>query len=81
MVANRIFIDKILQNFTCLFKFVTLFQFKKIITMTEMKQFVPTDEAKGQAKRLRLFAILAWVIAIAGEIFAIMKLLHNDMLT
>ncbi|GAB1396825.1 MAG TPA: hypothetical protein PKN57_12580 [Saprospiraceae bacterium] len=49
--------------------------------MTEMKQFVPTDEAKGQAKRLRLFAILAWVIAIAGEIFAIMKLLHNDMLT
>lgn len=49
--------------------------------MTEQKQFVATDEAKGQAKQLRLFAILVWIVAIAGEIFAILKLISNDMLT
>lgn len=49
--------------------------------MTEQKQFVATDEAKGQAKQLRLFAILAWVVAIAGEIFAIFKLIGDDTLT
>lgn len=49
--------------------------------MTEKKQFVATPEAKAQAKQLRLFAMLAWIIAIAGEVYAILKLLHNDMLT
>lgn len=49
--------------------------------MSEKKQFVATEEAKGQAKQLRLFAMLAWIIAIAGEIFAILKLLHNEKLT
>lgn len=49
--------------------------------MSEQKQFVPTDEARGQAKQLRLFAILAWVIAIAGEIYTILNLLSNDKLT
>ena len=49
--------------------------------MTEQKQFVATEEAKGQAKQLRLFAMLAWIVAIAGEVFAILKLLRNDMLT
>lgn len=49
--------------------------------MTQKKQFVASEEAKGKAKQLRLFAILAWFIAIAGEIFAIFKLINNDMLT
>ncbi len=49
--------------------------------MSEKKQFVATEEAKGQAKQLRLFAMLAWIIAIGGEIFAILKLLHNEKLT
>lgn len=49
--------------------------------MAEQKQFVATEEAKGQAKQLRLFAILAWVIAIAGQIFAILKLISNEKLT
>ncbi len=49
--------------------------------MTEKKQFIASDEAKGKAKQLRLFAMLAWIIAIGGEIFAILKLLNNDMLT
>lgn len=49
--------------------------------MTERKEFVATDEAKGQAKQLRLFAFLAWIIAIGGEVYAILKLLHNDKMT
>lgn len=49
--------------------------------MPEQKTFVASDEAKGKAKQLRLFAVLAWVIAIAGEIFAILKLIHNETLT
>jgi uncharacterized membrane protein len=48
--------------------------------MAEQKIFVASPEAKAQAKQLRLFAILAWVIAIAGEIFAILKLIHNNTL-
>lgn len=49
--------------------------------MSEKKQFVATSEAKGKAKQLRLFAMLAWLIAIGGEIFAILKLLNDDMMT
>ncbi|MCO6460809.1 MAG: hypothetical protein J5I59_05360 [Saprospiraceae bacterium] len=49
--------------------------------MTEQKQFVATDEAKGKAKQLRLFAMLAWVIAIAGEIYAIMNLISDEKMT
>ncbi|MCO5285365.1 MAG: hypothetical protein M9898_03035 [Chitinophagaceae bacterium] len=49
--------------------------------MAEQKQFVASDEAKGQAKQLRLFAMLAWIVAIAGEIYAILKLIRNDKLT
>ena len=48
--------------------------------MSEDKIFVASPEAKGQAKQLRLFAILAWVIAIAGEVFAILKLISNETL-
>ncbi|MGH2564618.1 MAG: hypothetical protein ACRDE8_15370 [Ginsengibacter sp.] len=49
--------------------------------MTEQKVFQASDEAKGQAKQLRMFAILAWIIAMGGQVFAILKLLHNDKLT
>lgn len=49
--------------------------------MSEQKQFVASDEAKSKAGQLRAFAILAWVIAIAGEIFAILKLIHNETMT
>lgn len=37
-------------------------------------KFVPTEESKAKARKFRLFAILAWVVAIAFEIFAIVKL-------
>ena len=49
--------------------------------MANQKVFVATDEAKGQAKQLRLFALLAWIIAIGTEIFAVLKLIHNETLT
>lgn len=48
--------------------------------MSEDKIFVASPEAKGQAKQLRLFAILAWIVAIAGEVFAILKLISNETL-
>jgi len=46
--------------------------------MTDQKQFVASDEAKSKAGQFRLFAILAWLIAIAGEVFAILKLIHDS---
>ena len=49
--------------------------------MTEQKIFVASDEAKGQAKQYRLFAILAWLLAMAGQVFAILKLIHNETMT
>ncbi len=49
--------------------------------MEEQKVFTASAESKASAKQLRLFAFLAWLIAIAGEIFAIVKLIHNETLT
>lgn len=45
------------------------------------KIFEASPEAKGKAKQLRVFAFLAWIIAIAGEIFAILKLIHDETMT
>jgi len=39
--------------------------------------FVPTAEAKGKATQLRLFAVIAWVVAIAAEIGAILVLIKS----
>ncbi len=39
--------------------------------MSEQKQFVATDEAKGKATQLRIFAALLWIGAIVAQIFAI----------
>jgi|SRR5690554_263483 len=48
--------------------------------MSEQKVFKASAESKGKAKQLRLFAFLAWFIAIAGQIFAILKLISNETL-
>ncbi|MGO3182062.1 MAG: hypothetical protein ACTIJ9_04445 [Aequorivita sp.] len=48
--------------------------------MSDQKVFEASSEAKGKAKQLRLFAFLAWIIAIAGQIFAIFKLINNNTL-
>lgn len=46
--------------------------------MSEKKVFEASSEAKGKAKQFRLFAFLAWLIAIAGEVYAILKLMNNE---
>jgi len=38
---------------------------------------VTTDEEKAKAKKLRLFAVLCWVVAIAFEVVAILFLKYN----
>ncbi|HNQ27281.1 MAG TPA: hypothetical protein PKL92_05115 [Aquaticitalea sp.] len=43
--------------------------------MNEQKQFVATDEAKGQAKQLRIFAALLWIGALVAQIVAIRLIL------
>ena len=48
--------------------------------MSDQKVFEASPEAKGKAKQLRLFAFLAWIIAIGGQIFAIIKLINNETL-
>lgn len=49
--------------------------------MSEQKQFVASEEAKAKAGQLRMFAILAWLAAIAIEVYAILKLISDEMLT
>jgi len=58
-----------------------LIKFFKLNIMAQEKKFVASPEAKAKAKQLRLFALLAWAVAIAGEVFAIFKLISNEMLT
>lgn len=48
--------------------------------MSDQKVFVASDESKAKAKQLRLFALLAWVVAIAAQVFAIFKLISNETL-
>ena len=48
--------------------------------MTTEKVFVASDESRGKAKQLRLFALLAWVVAMAGQVVAILKLITNETL-
>jgi len=44
----------------------------------QARAFVPTAEAKGQATKLRVFAVLAWILAIAAEIGAILVLSKGE---
>jgi hypothetical protein len=46
--------------------------------MSDEKIFVASPEAKAQAKQLRIFAVIAWLLAMAGQVFAILKLIHNE---
>ena len=41
------------------------------------KAWAATQEQRGASKRLRIFALLAWAVAIAGEIAGIYLLLHH----
>lgn len=46
--------------------------------MSDQKVFEASPEAKGKAKQLRLFAVLAWIVAMGGQAFAILKLISNE---
>lgn len=48
--------------------------------MSEEKVFVASDEAKGKAKQLRMFAILSWIVAMGLQVFAILKLIKDETL-
>ena len=46
--------------------------------MSEQKEFVASPEAKGKASRLRIFAFIAWIAAIAGQVYAIFNLISDE---
>lgn len=48
--------------------------------MSETQVFKASPEAKGKAKQLRIFAFVAWLIAMAGQVFVILKLIRDDKL-
>ncbi len=48
--------------------------------MTTPKVFEASAESKAKAKSLRLFAILAWIVGIGLEVFAILKLINDETL-
>lgn len=48
--------------------------------MSESKTFVASPEAKGEAKKLRLYAIIGWVIAMGLQALSIMKLITDETL-
>ncbi|MEX0275243.1 MAG: hypothetical protein AB3N16_12785 [Flavobacteriaceae bacterium] len=49
--------------------------------MSDQKKFVASPEAKSKAKTFRIIAFIAWLLAIAGQVYAILKLIGNDTLT
>ena len=48
--------------------------------MSDLKVFQASPEAKAEAKKLRIFAVLAWLVAIAGQVYAILKLISDETL-
>lgn len=48
--------------------------------MTDQNVFEASEESKAKAKQFRIFAFLMWIIAIAGQVFAILKLISDETL-
>ncbi|RZN84031.1 MAG: hypothetical protein EVB11_03035 [Winogradskyella sp.] len=49
--------------------------------MSDQKIFEASPESKTKAKQYRVIAVIAWIIAIAAQIYAILKLLSNETMT
>jgi len=49
--------------------------------MSDEKIFVASPESKAKAKQFRIIAFIAWILAIGGQVYAILKLINNDTLT
>ncbi len=48
--------------------------------MSESQVFQASPEAKSKAKQLRIFAFIAWIAAMAGQVYAIFNLISDDKL-
>lgn len=48
--------------------------------MSDQNVFVACPENKAQAKQYRIYAVLAWIVAMAGQVFAILNLIRNETL-
>ena len=48
--------------------------------MSDTKVFEASPEAKGKAKQLRIFAFIAWILAMAGQAYAIFNLISDEMM-
>ncbi len=48
--------------------------------MPETKTFVASPEAKATARKFRTYAIIGWVVAMIGQVLAIMKLISDETL-
>ncbi len=48
--------------------------------MADTNTFKASPEAKGKAKQFRIFAMIAWLLAMAGQVFAILKLISDETL-
>ncbi len=46
--------------------------------MSDTKIFQASPEAKSKAKQLRIFAMISWLAAMAGQVFAILKLISDE---
>ena len=48
--------------------------------MSEEKIFVASPEAKSKATKFRIIAVVAWVTAMAGQVYAIFNLISDEKL-
>jgi hypothetical protein len=46
--------------------------------MSNQQIFEASPEAQSKAKKLRIFAFVAWLLAMAGQIYAIMNLISDE---
>lgn len=46
--------------------------------MSDQQVFVASPESKAKAKQFRIIAVIAWILAMAGQAFAIFKLISNE---
>ncbi len=48
--------------------------------MSKEQKFEASPEARSKATKLRIFAWVAWIAAIAGQVYAIFNLISDDMM-
>ncbi len=49
--------------------------------MSNENTFVASPEAKAKATKFRVIAFICWILAMAGQVYAIFNLISNEMLT